>query len=62
MYVRVNHDGIGILQSDFERLSHTGKGLGLKNIASRVEVLKAKIFFDQDPSGTFYRATLQLDL
>lgn len=62
MYIRVNHDGTGILQHEFDELSRTGSGLGLKNIASRIQVLKAKVLFDKDLSNTFYRCTIELNI
>src|SRR6476620_12137988 len=38
-YVRVHHDGRGIVQSDFEKLTKSNIGLGLKNISSRMRVV-----------------------
>ena len=60
MYFRLHHDGTGIVQSDFEKLNHTAAGLGLKNIASRMKVLKGRIFFEIDPSHTYYKVTLEV--
>src|SRR5215470_12420998 len=34
-YLRIHHDGRGIVQSDFEKLNKSNIGLGLKNISSR---------------------------
>ena len=60
MYFRLHHDGIGIVQADFEKLNHSALGLGLKNIASRIRVLKGRIFFEIDPSHTYYKVTLEI--
>lgn len=62
MYFRVHHDGIGILQPDFERLSHSATGLGLKNIASRIKVLKGDILFEIDASKTYYKVTIEVPM
>jgi two-component system, NarL family, sensor kinase len=59
-YFRLHHDGKGLLQEDFERLSHTSSGLGLKNITSRVRVLNGRIFFEIDPSHTYYKVTIEI--
>jgi two-component system, NarL family, sensor kinase len=35
-------------------------GLGLKNISSRLHVAHGKIFFEKDPSQTYYKVTLDI--
>ena len=60
MYLRLHHDGTGIVQNDFEKLNHSATGLGLKNIASRIRVLKGRIYFEIDPSHTYYKVTLEI--
>lgn len=60
MYIRLQHDGKGITQKEFEIYSFNSKGLGLKNISSRIKVLKGKIHFAIDKSETFYRITMEL--
>jgi two-component system NarL family sensor kinase len=60
MYFRLHHDGTGIVQADFEKLNHSALGLGLKNIASRMKVLRGRIFFEIDPSHTYYKVTLEV--
>jgi two-component system, NarL family, sensor kinase len=60
IYLRIHHDGKGILQPEFERLSYMGNGLGLKNIGSRMKVLAGKITFDIDASQTYYKVTLEI--
>ena len=60
LYIRIHHDGMGIVQTEYERLSHFSTGLGLKNIASRINVLGGRIFFELDNSGTYYKVTLEV--
>ena len=59
-YIRLHHDGQGIVQAEFDRLNHVSTGLGLKNIASRVKVLNGRIFFEIDPSHTYYKVTIEI--
>lgn len=59
-YFRLHHDGKGIVQADFERLSHNAAGLGLKNIASRIKVLNGRILFEIDPSQTYFKVTIEI--
>jgi two-component system, NarL family, sensor kinase len=60
-YIRMHHDGKGMTQADFERLTKSAAGLGLKNIQSRLKVLQGKIFFEKDPSQTYYKVTIELN-
>jgi two-component system NarL family sensor kinase len=60
MFFRIHHDGKGIVQEEFERLNQGVLGLGLKNIASRMNVLNGKIFFEIDPSQTYYKITIEI--
>ena len=60
LYLRIHHDGKGIVQSEFDKLNQSTQGLGLKNIASRVNVLNGKIFFEIDPSQTYFKITLEI--
>jgi signal transduction histidine kinase len=60
MYIRMHHDGIGIVQAEFDKLNHLSQGLGLKNIASRMKVLNGRIFFEIDNSQTYYKVTLEI--
>ncbi|MBA2250312.1 MAG: two-component sensor histidine kinase [Chitinophagaceae bacterium] len=60
IYFRIHHDGQGIVQQEFEKLSHSSKGLGLKNIESRINVLKGRIFFEIDASHTYYKVTIEV--
>jgi len=59
-YIRIHHDGKGIIQSEFDKLNHTASGLGLKNIASRIRVLNGRIHFEIDSSHTYYKVTLEI--
>ena len=59
-YIRLHHDGRGIVQTEFERLNQVANGLGLKNIASRIKVLNGNIHFEIDPSHTYYKVTLEI--
>jgi two-component system, NarL family, sensor kinase len=59
-FIRIHHDGKGIIQTEFDKLAYTGKGLGLKNISSRMKVLQGKISFDIDESQTYYKITIEI--
>jgi two-component system, NarL family, sensor kinase len=58
--LRVHHDGRGIVQADFEKLNKSNIGLGLKNISSRLRVAQGRIFFEKDPSQTYYKVTIEI--
>jgi signal transduction histidine kinase len=60
LYMRIHHDGKGITQAEFDKLNQQSQGLGLKNIASRINVLNGRIFFEIDPSQTYYKITLEI--
>ena len=60
MYIRLHHDGKGIVQAEFDKLNQLSQGLGLKNIASRMKVLNGRIFFEIDNSQTYYKVTLEI--
>ncbi|HMJ48756.1 MAG TPA: ATP-binding protein [Ferruginibacter sp.] len=60
IYIRLHHDGRGIVQSEFDKLNHSSQGLGLKNIASRMKVLNGRILFEIDSSQTYYKVTLEI--
>ncbi len=59
-FIRLHHDGKGITQAEFEKLNKSAAGLGLKNIQSRVKVLKARIDFEKDISKTYFKVTLDI--
>jgi signal transduction histidine kinase len=60
MFLRLHHDGKGIVQAEFDKLNQLAQGLGLKNIASRMKLLHGKIYFEIDPSETYYKVTLEV--
>jgi signal transduction histidine kinase len=60
LYIRIHHDGRGITQRDFDNMNASNIGLGLKNINSRVRILKGKIFFEKEPSQTYYKVTIEV--
>ncbi len=59
-YLRIHHDGRGIVQADFEKLNKSNVGLGLKNITSRLRVVQGSINFEKDISQTYYKVTIEL--
>ncbi|MEO6611823.1 MAG: ATP-binding protein [Chitinophagaceae bacterium] len=59
-YLRIHHDGRGIIQSDFDKLNKSNVGLGLKNISSRLRVVHGHINFEKDISQTYYKVTIEL--
>src|ERR1044072_6208255 len=59
-YLRIHHDGRGIVQSDFEKLNKSNVGLGLKNISSRLRVVHGNINFEKDISQTYYKVTIEV--
>ncbi|MEO6000825.1 MAG: histidine kinase [Chitinophagaceae bacterium] len=59
-FIRLHHDGLGLMQTDFDRLTKSSGGLGLKNISSRLRVLFGKILFEKDISETYYKITIEL--
>lgn len=59
-YIRIHHDGKGLVQSDFDKLNKSKTGLGLKNISSRLRVIQGKINFEKDTSQTYYKITIEV--
>lgn len=59
-YLRIHHDGRGIVQSDFDKLNKSNIGLGLKNITSRMRLVQGNINFEKDISQTYYKVTIEL--
>ena len=59
-YLRIHHDGRGLVQSDFDKLTKSAAGLGLKNITSRMGVLQGTITFEKDISQTYFKVTMEL--
>ncbi|MBA2329683.1 MAG: histidine kinase [Bacteroidota bacterium] len=58
--LRIHHDGRGIVQADFDKLNKSNIGLGLKNISSRLRVAQGRIYFEKDPSQTYYKVTMEI--
>ena len=61
-FIRIHHDGYGITQDTYEKYKFIPEGLGLKNIHSRVKILKANITFEKDPSQTYFKISIELPL
>jgi len=59
-FLRIHHDGRGIVQADFDKLNKSTVGLGLKNISSRLKVVHGTIHFEKDISQTYFKITLEL--
>jgi two-component system, NarL family, sensor kinase len=59
-YLRIHHDGRGIIQADFEKLNKSNIGLGLKNISSRMRLVQGSINFEKDVSQTYYKVTIEM--
>lgn len=62
LYIRLHHDGKGMTQKEFEKLSQASTGLGLKNIQSRLKLLHGRIIFEKDQSQTYYKVTIEIPL
>jgi hypothetical protein len=41
-------------------MEHDSAGLGLKNIQSRIRVLRGRIFFEIDSTHTYYKITIEV--
>jgi two-component system, NarL family, sensor kinase len=61
-YLRIHHDGNGMTQERYDKLSANSKGLGLKNIKSRIELLNGKINFEFDKVNNYYKTTIELPI
>lgn len=59
-YLRIHHDGKGLVQADFDKLNKSNVGLGLKNISSRLKVVHGNINFEKDISQTYYKVTIEM--
>lgn len=60
MLIRIHHDGKGLSQEEYIRMTQSSVGLGLKNIQSRLKVIHGDILFEQDPSKSFFKATIDI--
>jgi signal transduction histidine kinase len=55
LFITVEDNGIGFDQTKVQ------KGLGLKNIASRVQFLNAQLEISSGPNGTSFHITVNLN-
>jgi two-component system, NarL family, sensor kinase len=60
VFLRLQHDGKGITQAQYEHYIINSKGLGLKNINNRIKVLGASILFDIDPTQGYYKIAVEI--
>ncbi len=60
IYIRIHHDGEGMTQTEYEKLRDNPKGMGLKNIHSRIKILNSRILFEKDPSNTYFKVTIEI--
>lgn len=60
IFFRMHHDGRGLTQDDYIKMSKSNIGLGLKNIQSRLKVVHGEIQFEQDASESFYKVTIDV--
>lgn len=58
--IRLRHDGKGLTQDDFIKMSKNSSGLGLKNIQSRLKIILGDIYFEQDASQSFYKILINV--
>jgi signal transduction histidine kinase len=58
--LRLHHDGKGITQQEFIKLTRNKDGLGLKNIQSRLRVIHSDILYEEDTSHSFFKVTLEI--
>jgi two-component system NarL family sensor kinase len=58
--ISLHHDGRGLTQEDFDKMSKSNAGLGLKNIQSRLKIIHGEILFELDSSQSFYTATIDI--
>ena len=60
MLICLQHDGNGLTHEEFIKRSNSHAGLGLKNIQSRLKVIKGNILFEEDSLKAFYKATIDV--
>lgn len=60
LYIRIHHDGEGLTQLEFEKMRDASKGMGLKNISSRMKILNSRIVFEKDTSNMYYKVTIEI--
>ncbi len=62
IYIIIQHDGKGIVQSEFDKLLFESKGLGLKNIENRMHVLGGRISFEVGKDDKVYKTTIEVPM
>src|SRR5690242_2883158 len=60
LHIRLEDDGRGFGQEDFEQLKRSPAGLGLKNIQSRLHILHASIHFARGKNGAGTLLTIDI--
>lgn len=60
MIIQLHHDGKGLTQEDFIKMSNSNVGLGLKNIQSRLKVILGDIHFEHDTSDSLYKVSINI--
>jgi two-component system NarL family sensor kinase len=58
--IQLQHDGKGLTQENFIKMSKNSAGLGLKNIQSRLKIILGEILFEQDISNSFYNVLITI--
>lgn len=58
--IRLHHDGKGLTQDEFLRFTKFKDGLGLKNIQSRLRVIHSDILYEEDPSQSLFKVTIDI--
>lgn len=59
-YIRIHYDGNGLSQEKYDKLSSSPRGLGLKSIRSRLELLSSRIFFEYDTLNNYFKTTIEI--
>jgi two-component system, NarL family, sensor kinase len=60
IYIIIQHDGKGIVQSEFDKLLFESEGLGLKNIENRMRVLGGRVKFEVGKDDGVYKITMSI--
>lgn len=58
----IQHDGKGLVQSEFNKLVLESDGLGLKNIENRMQVLGGRITFEKGRDDGLFKVTLEVPM
>ncbi|MCX8020758.1 MAG: hypothetical protein N2747_09720 [Chitinophagaceae bacterium] len=59
-FMQIHHDGMGIVQADFDRLNISNTGLCLKNITTRISLQNGKIIFEKDILQMYYKVYIEI--